>query len=99
MKEYKRKLSEGLNHIKPDFTISVLGRYSDFINDLSDGSLKIGEAHVSRDFMRNLHLMEKRSLPYRIVCKIWRKKLDKIVKGLDAFVVLTNDDAKKMEPY
>jgi len=93
MKEYKRKLSDTLNQIKPDFTISVLGRDSDFINDLSDGSLKIGEAHVSRDFIRNFHLMEKRSLPYRIVCKIWRKRLDKIVKRLNAFVVLTNDDA------
>lgn len=93
MKEYKRRLAEALNQIKPDFTVSVLGRDSDFINDLSDGSLKIGEAHVSRYFMRNFHLLENRSLPYRIVCKIWRKKLDKIVKRLDAFVVLTNDDA------
>ena len=47
MKEYKLKLSEELNHIKPDFAISVLGRDSDFINDLSDGSLKIGEAQIS----------------------------------------------------
>jgi glycosyltransferase involved in cell wall biosynthesis len=94
MRVYKRKLSDLLSQIKPDFTISVLGRDSDFINDLPDGSLKIGEAHVSRFFMRNFHLMEKRSLPYRMACKIWRKKLDKIVKKLAAFVVLTNDDAQ-----
>jgi len=93
MRIYKKKLEKLLNEIQPDFTISVLGRDSDFVTKLTDKSLKIGEAHVSRQFMRNYHLMEQKSLPYRIICKIWKKRLHKIINELSAFVVLTEDDA------
>jgi glycosyltransferase involved in cell wall biosynthesis len=97
MREYKKRLENELNRIKPDFTISVLGRDADFLNKMTDGSLKIGEAHVVRPFMRNLHLMQKKSLPYRIVGKIWTKKLENVIRHLDAFVVLTESDAKNWE--
>ncbi len=58
MRVYKRKLSDLLCLIKNDFTISVLKRVSDFINDLPDENLKIGEAHVSKHFMRNFYLLD-----------------------------------------
>lgn len=74
MRIYRKKLTKILNEIQPDFTISVLGRDSDFITKLPDKSFKIGEAHISKRFMRNYHLMEKKNLLYRIVCKIWKKK-------------------------
>lgn len=97
MRKYKKRLESELNRIKPDFTISVLGRDADFLNKMTDGSLKIGEAHVVRPFMRNLHLMQKKSLLYRIVGKIWTRKLENEIRHLNAFVVLTGSDAKNWE--
>ncbi|WP_321519196.1 glycosyltransferase family 4 protein [uncultured Bacteroides sp.] len=93
MRIYRKKLTKILNEIQPDFTISVLGRDSDFITKLPDKSFKIGEAHISKRFMRNYHLMEKKNLLHRIICKIWKRKLYKCIKELSAFVVLTKEDA------
>ncbi len=90
---YRKRLTKTLKDIQPDFTISVLGRESDFITKIPDKSIKIGEAHISKRFMRNYHLLEKKNIIYRIICKIWKRKLYKCIKELSAFVVLTKEDA------
>ena len=45
---FKQRLSNLLNELKPDITISTMRRELNFITKLKDGSLKIGEFHVSR---------------------------------------------------
>ena len=59
----------------------------DFITDIDDGSAKIGESHIAKDIVRNLHLKEQQGFVYRTVAHFWRKKLDKKVSKLDALVL------------
>ena len=47
-RQYKQKLSAILMDIRADITISLLRREINFINDIPDGSRKIGELHVNR---------------------------------------------------
>lgn len=93
MIKYKNKLTSCLNKIKPDITISTLGRDMDFLTNLNDGSQKIGESHIARPYMRNLHLMEAKEGIYRLMANYWRKKQEMAIKKLDALVVLTKADA------
>ncbi|SHF41447.1 Glycosyltransferase involved in cell wall bisynthesis [Bacteroides luti] len=93
MRKYKKELQKQLMKIRPDFTISTLGRDIDFITSINDGSKKIAEAHTTRKNVRNFESMMKRNIIYKFVGKIWRAKLEKTVKKFDSLVVLTNDDA------
>lgn len=90
---YKCKLKELLCKSKFDIVISTCGRDLDFLCDIKDGSLKVGESHIAKKFCRNFHLMEARGFPYKQVAKYWRCKQEQAVKRLDAFVVLTQQDA------
>lgn len=94
MKKYKKKLEACLNNIKPNITISTLGRDLDFLTKLNDGSYKVGESHIARPYVRNLHLMEAKGGIYKFVANLWRKRQEKAIKELDAFVVLTQNDAR-----
>lgn len=93
MKQYKSRLSKTLFEIKPDITISTCGRDLDFLNDIKDGSIKIGESHIAKQYCRNFHLMESKGFPYRQIAKYWRRKQEKAIKRLNKFVVLTQHDA------
>lgn len=90
---YKKRLSHCLDSIKPDIVISTLGRELDFLTQLNDGSIKIGESHIAKPYTRNLHLMEERGFPYKQIARHWRKKQETTVKRLNALVVLTQHDA------
>ena len=52
---YKRKLTSYLMEIKPDITVSVIRREINFINDIPDGSHKIGEIHFEKQFYRKFY--------------------------------------------
>lgn len=91
---YKRKLSAILNRIKPDIVITLMGRSLDFITTLNDGSIKIGEAHTTKDHLRSLHLLEQRGGFYRWMARNIRKKLISNAKKLSALVLLTPEDSK-----
>lgn len=93
MIKYKRELIQYLKYIKPQITISTLGREMDFLTTLNDGSYKIGESHIAKYYMRNLHLMEAKGGISQLMAKWWRKKQEKSIKNLDAFVVLSENDA------
>lgn len=45
---FKRRLSKSLKMLNADIFISTMRRELNFINDLKDGSIKIGEFHVTR---------------------------------------------------
>lgn len=93
MHRYQQAVRNFLYTNRPDVVITTLGREIDFITDIQDGSAKIGESHIAKDFVRNLHLMEKKGIVYRMVAHFWRKKLNKKVRKLDALVLLTQHDA------
>lgn len=87
-RQYKKRLKAELMRIRPDFTITTLRREINFINEIDDGSIKVGELHLSRANFRG-----DENNPTNIVNHFffswWRKNLVKHLKRLDKFVVLT----------
>lgn len=88
---YKQALSRELNRIKPDITISTLRREINFINDIQDGSKKIGEIHINRAHYRNF--TPNRTNPLKaLFANCWKVGLVDKVNKLNRFVVLTEYD-------
>lgn len=93
MHRYRKALTDLLYAEQADIVITTLGREIDFITDIDDGSIKIGESHIAKEYVRNLHLMEQRGYVYRMIAQCWRRKIDCKVKKLYALVLLTQHDA------
>ena len=93
-RKYKQKLKETLFSIRPDFTITMLRREINFINDIADGSIKIGELHVNRENFRNL-VVSHNNIVTNILSKVWMLQLIFKLKKLSAFVVLCNEEKEK----
>lgn len=90
-RKYKLLLSKELYRIHPDITISTLRREINFINDISDGSKKVGEIHINRAHYRNF-TPNRSNFFRRLFAKCWMHGLVDKVKRLDRFVVLTEYD-------
>ena len=54
---------------------------------------KIAEAHLARKYVRDLHLFQQKNILYRILGRVLTFRLNQTIKKLDAFVVLTQNDA------
>lgn len=90
-RQYKRKLADVLMSIRPDITISLLRREINFINEIPDGSRKIGELHINRANYRNFEANESNFVK-NLFAKFWIHSLVAKLKKLDQFVVLTEED-------
>lgn len=93
-RRYKKLFTDYLMEIRPDITVSTVRREINFINDIPDGSKKIGEIHFNRT---NYREFKKKWLPdffNRFVTKLWIHSLLKQLKRLDCFVVLSKEDYK-----
>lgn len=90
-RQYKRALTNELMRLRPDITISLLRREINFINDIKDGSRKIGELHVNRANYRNFEANDSNFIK-NMFAKIWMYNLVSKLKLLDRFVVLTEED-------
>ena len=88
---YRKLVKNDLMRIRPDITMSLLRREINFINDIHDGSRKMGEIHVHRDNYRNFK-GEKNNFIMNLFAKVWSKQLVNNLKKLDRFVVLTEKD-------
>ncbi len=88
---YRKRLTEELIRLHPDFTISLLRREINFINDIKDGSKKIGELHVNRANYRNFESGDSNVIK-NLFAKFWMHSLVSHLKKLDRFVVLTEED-------
>lgn len=88
---YKKLLSKELMRIRPDITISLLRREINFINEIKDGSKKVGELHVNRANYRNFEANETNTLK-NWFSKFWNRSLVSKLRKLDRFVVLTEED-------
>lgn len=97
MRCYRNALTSLIFAEHPDIVITSLGREIDFITDINDGSAKVGESHIAKAYVRNLHLMGRRGFIYKYIARYWMKKVENAVSKLDALVVLTQHDAKSWE--
>ncbi|WP_036876597.1 glycosyltransferase family 4 protein [Xylanibacter oryzae] len=91
--QYKKALTKTLFKIKPDITITLLRREINFITNIKDGSIKIGEIHVNKFNYRNFENSESNFLK-KIFSKIWMKNLSRHLERLDKLVTLTEEDKK-----
>lgn len=88
---FRKRLTEILMRLKPDITVSLLRREINFINDIQDGSRKIGELHVNRANYRNFEAGDT-NIVKRLFARYWMHNLVSHLKRLDRFVVLTEED-------
>ena len=88
---FKKRLTAELMRIRPDITVSLLRREINFINDIKDGSKKIGELHVNRANYRNFEEGDANFLK-NLFAKFWMLSLVSHLKQLDKFIVLTEED-------
>ena len=88
---FKKALTDELMRLRPDITISLLRREINFINDIKDGSRKIGELHINRANYRNFKT-ENANIIKRLFAKYWSANLVSHLKKLDKLVVLTEKD-------
>lgn len=89
MRIFRKLLAKILMNERPDIVVTTLGREISFLTKIKDGSKKIGEAHTTKQFIRNFHLLEQKSLLFRYMTKYFRWKMDCQVSNLNALVVLT----------
>ena len=89
-KKYKRLLEIELQNRNPDITITTLRREINFINEIKDGSRKIGELHLSRSNYRGIE-MQRSNLFCRLFSKWWQKDIITRIEQLDKFVVLSDN--------
>lgn len=90
---YKQRLEKCLNQLQPDITISLLRREINFLCDIKDGSAKVGEIHFGRYKYREANFGFLPGFVNQWITNRWMAQLDKKVKQLDRFVVLTHEDA------
>ena len=90
-RQFKKALTNELMRLRPDITISLLRREINFINDIKDGSRKIGELHVNRANYRNFEANDSNFIK-NLFAKFWMRNLVSNLKQLDQFVVLTEED-------
>lgn len=92
--KHKKKLSNLLYSIKPDYTFTMFGHEFSFLYKIKDGSKKISEFHFSRNY-RNIECQLNSSSfidKSFALFKSWRKR--KLINHYDAFTVLTFEDAQ-----
>ena len=93
-RNYKKLLKSELMRIRPDITITTLRREINFINEINDGSRKIGEQHLSRS---NYRKTDPRftNICEKIFFGWWKNEVVSSIMKLDKLVVLTPDAASE----
>jgi len=98
-RRYRRLFTDYLMALRPDVTVSILRREINFINDIPDGSRKIGEIHFTKS---NYRQFNKRFLPVfvnKAVTYLWHGQMDKQIKRLSKCVILTNEDKQNWKGF
>ena len=94
-KIYRQRLSQQLNVIQPDITISMFGGDAEFLYKIKDGSVKVLEFHFTKNYLTHLG----NALPgdkFRWLRKCWllflKNREKNIAKKYDHIVLLTQKD-------
>lgn len=93
--QFKKKLNNYLTQIHPDITISLLRRDINFINQMTDGSVKIGEIHFNKSNYRDLSNSRLPGFVRAIARTYWRMQLINRLRELSRFIVLSHEDARE----
>lgn len=93
-KQYKKMFSDFLFSYRPDVVVSAMRREINFLSDIKDGSLKVGELHFCRNTYRVFSHPHLPGFLCRTITRYWQGRLLKQIRRLDAFVVLTDEDRK-----
>lgn len=93
-RKYKKLLTNELLRIHPDITITTLRREINFINDVHDGSIKIGEQHLSRTNYRKIDGRFSKFYE-KYFFRWWKDRVVTSLAKLDRLVVLTSDAASE----
>lgn len=91
--QYKRMLTQELMSLRPDITISLLRREINFLNQIPDGSKKLGEMHVLRSHFRNFEKNDT-NIFKELFAKYWMFRLIAQLRRLDRMIVLTEKDGQ-----
>ena len=90
---YKQRIEKCLTQLRPDITVSLLRREINFLCDIKDGSIKVGEIHFGRYKYREANFGFLPTFVNQWISNRWMAQLDQKLKQLDRFVVLTHEDA------
>ncbi|MDR0895154.1 MAG: glycosyltransferase family 4 protein [Prevotellaceae bacterium] len=93
MRQLKKRLNKCLCRIQPDITISMLRRDVNVINQMTDGSIKIGEIHLDREHYRAFRVDGWPFSIQKLITRLWMRPLISELRKLKKFVVLTYGDA------
>ena len=88
---FKKLLKKELFRLHPDITVSLLRREINFLNDIKDGSKKVGELHINRANYRNFDKAQSNVVKL-LFSKLWMNNLLGKLKQLNRLVVLTEQD-------
>lgn len=89
---FKKRFSKILLDEHPDITISTLRRELNFLNSINDGSIKIGEFHVTRNSYHANALYSKGVL-MKFIKKIGESFFIRNLKKLSRVIVLTHEES------
>lgn len=89
---FKKRFSKFLNTHKPDITISTLRRELYFINSMDDGSIKIGEFHVTRQSYHS-NAIKSKNIFTTVLKKAWSSLFVKNLQKLHTVVLLTHEES------
>ena len=89
---FRKRLSQTLNEIKPDITISTLRRELNFFHSLKDGSVKIGEFHVTR-YAYGAEAVTSNNPIVRYLKKRWSDAFVRNLQRLSRVIILTREGA------
>lgn len=92
---YKRAFTSFLMQLRPDIVVSTVRRELSFINNIQDGSKKVGEIHFPKSHYREFNSRLLPSFINRMVTRYWQTTLIDEVKRLSAFTVLSEADKKE----
>lgn len=93
-RKYRKLLTQELLKIRPDITITTLRREINFINEIKDGSRKIGELHLSRANYRGVEDRESNIIK-SLFSKWWKRDVITNLQRLDRFVVLNGNAVRE----
>ena len=89
---YKQRLEHALQEIKPDITVTLFGLEIDFINSLTDGSIKVGNMQFFKDFRSRYLSTHTRNPLLRMEAKMRNRQMVNQAGKLAALIVLTEKD-------
>ena len=88
---FKKRFKRALFSIRPNITISTLRRELNFINSINDGSIKIGEFHITRSAYHTKAIHSS-----NFIVNLFKKRLNyvfvKNLSRLSKLVLLTNEE-------